>query len=422
MVGLSPTVRCALIHRGLQKTPIVINPLLINSPNVTESLPVWFMISTARPLILVLGQGNMPKYYISVPQVRSCTITATSYERHDVSNHRFLVFSTACSCKQQRKYQGSASLILCERHLPLTGGFPWQRASNMESVSMPCHPHHYDDVIKGAMASQITSLTIVYSTVYSGADQSKHQSSASLAFVWGIHRGPVNSPHKWPVTRKMFPFDDVIMRWHLFIRAQSWCKNLFSEPFSSLYDTTLHFVNMWKPFPLIQHVQKKNETNGGCDHRCFQQCTYMHNHRHKNICAHIHMYVCVWTETYIHRVGWYFVTNWRIIYRSSLTKIYFQCKPNFLRQEYIQASIYHQEFHVTSMSANATALLCCIMTTFSIHVSLIVLVAFLAKNGCYTPIEDNKTNVDRTFVFPLGCISSEIPWERYLWPVVVRAS
>ena len=51
----------------------------------------------------------------------------------------------------------------------------------------------------------------VYSTVYSGADQSKHQSSASLAFVWGIHRGPVNSPHKWPVTRKMFPFDDVIM-------------------------------------------------------------------------------------------------------------------------------------------------------------------------------------------------------------------
>ena len=70
---------------------------------------------------------------------------------------------------------------------------------------------HYDDVIMGAMASQITSLTIVYSTVYSGADQSKQQSSASPAFVWAIHRVPVNSPHKWPVTRKMFPFDDVIM-------------------------------------------------------------------------------------------------------------------------------------------------------------------------------------------------------------------
>ena len=63
----------------------------------------------------------------------------------------------------------------------------------------------------GAIASLITSLTIVYSTVYSDADQRKHQSSASLAFVWGINRGRVNSPHKWPVTRKMFPFDDVIM-------------------------------------------------------------------------------------------------------------------------------------------------------------------------------------------------------------------
>ena len=63
----------------------------------------------------------------------------------------------------------------------------------------------------GAIASQITSLTIVYSTVDSDADQRKHQSSASLAFMRGIHQGPVNSQHKWPVTRKMFPFDDVIM-------------------------------------------------------------------------------------------------------------------------------------------------------------------------------------------------------------------
>ena len=70
---------------------------------------------------------------------------------------------------------------------------------------------HYNDVIMGAIASQITSLTIVYSTVYSDADERKHQSSASLAFVRGTHRGPVNSPHKWPVTRKMFLFDDVIM-------------------------------------------------------------------------------------------------------------------------------------------------------------------------------------------------------------------
>ena len=46
----------------------------------------------------------------------------------------------------------------------------------------------------GAMASQITSPTSVYSTVYSGADNRKYQSSALLAFVMGIHRWPVNSP------------------------------------------------------------------------------------------------------------------------------------------------------------------------------------------------------------------------------------
>ena len=70
---------------------------------------------------------------------------------------------------------------------------------------------HYNDVIMSAIASRITSLTIVYSTVNSGAFQRKHQSSTSLAFVQGIHRWPVNSLHKRPVTRKIFPFDDVIM-------------------------------------------------------------------------------------------------------------------------------------------------------------------------------------------------------------------
>ena len=63
------------------------------------------------------------------------------------------------------------------------------------------------------MASQITSLTVVYSTVYSDADQRKHQSSASPAFVWGNHRDRWIPRTKGPVTRKMFPFDDVIM-WH----------------------------------------------------------------------------------------------------------------------------------------------------------------------------------------------------------------
>ena len=71
---------------------------------------------------------------------------------------------------------------------------------------------HYNDVIMGTIASQITSVSIVYLTVSMGTDQVKHQSSASLAFARGIHRGPVNAPHKWPLTRKMFPFDDVIIK------------------------------------------------------------------------------------------------------------------------------------------------------------------------------------------------------------------
>ena len=61
---------------------------------------------------------------------------------------------------------------------------------------------HYCDVIISVMASQITSLAIVKSIVYSGADQRKHQSSALLAFVRGIHRCTVNCPHKGSVTRK----------------------------------------------------------------------------------------------------------------------------------------------------------------------------------------------------------------------------
>ena len=85
----------------------------------------------------------------------------------------------------------------------------------------------------GAVASQITSLTIVYSTVYSDADQRKHQSSVSLAFVRGIHQEPVSSPHKGPVTRKMFSFHDVIMNlW--FMTAIStildMCYSEFSQP------------------------------------------------------------------------------------------------------------------------------------------------------------------------------------------------
>ena len=70
----------------------------------------------------------------------------------------------------------------------------------------------YRDVILSVNASEITSIKIIYWNVYSGADQRKHQSSAPLAFVREIHRWQLNSPHKEPVTRKMFLFDDVSMQ------------------------------------------------------------------------------------------------------------------------------------------------------------------------------------------------------------------
>ena len=76
---------------------------------------------------------------------------------------------------------------------------------------------YYNDVIMSAMASQITSVSIVYSTICSGADQRKHQGSVSLVFARGIHRWSVlNSSHKGPVTRKMFPSDDVIVVLYIF--------------------------------------------------------------------------------------------------------------------------------------------------------------------------------------------------------------
>ena len=72
-------------------------------------------------------------------------------------------------------------------------------------------PVHYSDVIMSAMASQITWVSTVCLAVCSGAHKTKHQSSASVAFVRGIHWWPVDSPYKGPVTWKMFPFDAVIM-------------------------------------------------------------------------------------------------------------------------------------------------------------------------------------------------------------------
>ena len=102
----------------------------------------------------------------------------------------------------------------------MSGNLPWlcshgttymKNCTQLSLMPMLFGNCHYSDVKISTMAYQIASLKIVYSTVYPGADQRKHRRSASLAFVTGIHRWPVNSPHKGPVTRKMFPFDYVIL-------------------------------------------------------------------------------------------------------------------------------------------------------------------------------------------------------------------
>ena len=109
--------------------------------------------------------------------------------------------------------------------------------------------HHYGDVIIFTIASQITSLTIMYTTVYSDADQSKHQSTAALAFVRGIHRGPVNSPHKWPVTRKIFSFDDVIM-----IAADAMAPFQYKNRLSRSGISTIKIRRSWHCLILIHGI------------------------------------------------------------------------------------------------------------------------------------------------------------------------
>ena len=121
-------------------------------------------------------------------------------------------------------------------------------------IALKFRIQHYNDVIMGAIACQITSLTIVYSIVYWDADQRKHQSSASLAFVRRIHRWPVNSPHKWPVARKIFSFDDVIMMILCILsnNAVVWMSIIWKESkWAILPDKCTHLLLTWPSGPLI---------------------------------------------------------------------------------------------------------------------------------------------------------------------------
>ena len=95
---------------------------------------------------------------------------------------------------------------------------------------------HYIDVIMTTRASQITSLTVVYSTVYSDAYQSKHQSSASLTFVWGIHRDRWIPRTKGQLRGKCF---------HLM--TSSWNGYIFCTCHGStaVMSCNDHFIKIW---------------------------------------------------------------------------------------------------------------------------------------------------------------------------------
>ena len=118
----------------------------------------------------------------------------------------------------------------------------FRRLSNFRAI-------YYIGAIMTAMASQTTSVSNAYSTVCSGVDQRKLQSSPSLTFFGGIHRWPVNILHKGPVTQKMLPFDDVIMN-QLFDRIL--CLRIFAKSYDSL--TVLPFVSP-KSGPSCYHAE-----------------------------------------------------------------------------------------------------------------------------------------------------------------------
>ena len=190
---------------------------------------------------------------------------------------------------------------------------------------------HYSDVIIDTMASQIASLNTVYSTVYSGADQRKHQSSASLDFVRGIHRSLVSSPDKGPVTRKMFPFDDVIMYiygtpamkgWHL--TESEWSSFHQRVPVSCLakHIRRAGNINMDLHPKILIHI-KRTEVVMTFP---YKQRVLMHGHQGWNVrhglCYIYNIYLYIWVVCSFCLFCCLF-----IIVTTQFVALYKPCKP-----------------------------------------------------------------------------------------------
>ena len=125
-----------------------------------------------------------------------------------------------------RKTSGDSNNPLNEQRAVSSSHFVHHTSPTAPEVGLA--DSHYNNIIMSTMVSQIPSLAIVYSTVYSCGDQRKHKRSASLAFGRGIHRWPVNSQHKGPVTRRVFQFDDVMKVFNKYFLIVPW-KSLSAQ-------------------------------------------------------------------------------------------------------------------------------------------------------------------------------------------------
>ena len=140
---------------------------------------------------------------------------------HTSAKSRMSACSVACSSSRQSHTSTISGLFSNVFGMCLDLGPRWDRQFHWHfpSAAVRSFTLHYCDVIMSAIASQITSVSIVYSTACSDAYQRKHQSSASLVFVRGFHRWPVNSPHKgplWFLEFCMYVYNGWMYMWHMF--------------------------------------------------------------------------------------------------------------------------------------------------------------------------------------------------------------
>ena len=126
----------------------------------------------------------------------------------------------------------------------------WLLNSRIANRSHPIKFIHYSDAIINVKVSQMTGVSIVFSTVYLGTYQRKHHSSASLAFVRVIHWWPVDSPHKGSLKRKVFPFDYAIMQLMMTLTANR-VNDMFLIFHCRLFTITIPMKNRWLQFEIF---------------------------------------------------------------------------------------------------------------------------------------------------------------------------